>query len=675
MNSARGGADTGGHRPPGDPAEPGHPGRDADADADGRPLAGWRLGTLRGRLLWSMVLVLVLALGGLGLRTASDASQRLQNEESARARALARSVALTIVNPMLTQQLDQIEESLLRLALMPGLRELRVADAAGRVIGHVVATPGGEPVARFDQQPPLQVPGEPRPKVIERRTTDGAPEFVAWHPIGEPRPVGWVQVVQSQDALVSLQREVVVRTVVTAAAAALLGCIGLLWLLRAPLAALRAAGRFALQLRRVDGAQLALDARAPLETRALVTSLNTASTRLAGQAREIRQALADLRRQGDALDQRNRELDAILSISPSGLLALDAHDRVCFASAALGRFTGLDPQALIGQPLQQVECWLREQAGAAPDWPGFGAAWPAPGDDEGAAPLLVLERPVHRELRLERGRVDAAGIVWLISAQDVTHEREVERLKSEFLSTAAHELRTPMVSIHGFTELLLHRRLPAERQHTMLEAVHRNSVLMNHIINELLDLARIEARRGADFERVPLDLAQLVRDAVADFRPPDGRDAPQVLDLGAPAPAWGDRGKLRQVLFNLLSNAYKYSTAPSEVTVRLLCDDGDGDDANARVGLAVTDRGIGMTPEQTARVFERFYRADPSGTVLGTGLGMSIVREIVQLHGGQVALDSQPGEGTTATVWLPRHQGAADDGAPAQPADAELALT
>jgi signal transduction histidine kinase len=151
---------------------------------------------------------------------------------------------------------------------------------------------------------------------------------------------------------------------------------------------------------------------------------------------------------------------------------------------------------------------------------------------------------------------------------------------------------------------------------------------------------------------------------------------PQLLDLGAPVPAWGDRGKLRQVLFNLLSNAYKYSTAPSAVTVRLLRDDGDDEVGGgvARVGLAVTDRGIGMTPEQAARVFERFYRADPSGTVLGTGLGMSIVREIVQLHGGQVALDSQPGEGTTATVWLPRHRWAAGDGAPTLPAAADAAL-
>jgi signal transduction histidine kinase len=114
------------------------------------------------------------------------------------------------------------------------------------------------------------------------------------------------------------------------------------------------------------------------------------------------------------------------------------------------------------------------------------------------------------------------------------------------------------------------------------------------------------------------------------------------------------------------------------VTVRLLNDDGDGDGDGegglARVGLAVTDRGIGMTPEQAARVFERFYRADPSGTVLGTGLGMSIVREIVQLHGGQVTVDSQPGEGTTATVWLPRHRPAGEGGAAAPPAASEVAL-
>lgn len=613
------------------------------------------LGSLQGRLLWSTVLVLLLALGGLGLRTVLDASERLEQEETARARALARSVALTIENPLLTQQFDQVEEALLRLALMPGLRELLVTDANGQVLSHVAAEPGADPVVRIGSAA-RRVPTQ-RQALIERPVSDDTePRLAAWHPVGQGRPVGWVLAVHALDDLVALRQQVVQRTVVTAVAAAALGGLLLLGLLRGPLASLRDAGRFALQLRAVDGRQMAMPVGAPRETRELVGSLNQASSTLATQARAIEQALAEVRRHGDELDQRNHELDAILAINPNGLLALDAQDRVRFASAAFGRFTGLEPAALIGLSIDELEQQLRERSGVAADWPGFGVAFAVHAAAQGAAgaPLLTLTRPQPRELRLEQGRVDTAGLARLIAVQDVTHEREVDRLKSEFLTTAAHELRTPMVSIHGFTELMLRRQLPPERQRTMLEAVHRNSALMNHIVNELLDLARIEARRGADFDRQPQDLGTLLREAVAGFQPPPSRSAPRVLGAADALAVMGDADKLRQVLFNLLSNAYKYSPAGGPVTVQLLEAGGDAGQA----GFSVTDAGIGMTPEQQSRVFERFYRADPSGNQLGTGLGMSIVREIVQLHGGQVQLASEPGMGTTVTVWLPRREAA-----------------
>jgi signal transduction histidine kinase len=108
-----------------------------------------------------------------------------------------------------------------------------------------------------------------------------------------------------------------------------------------------------------------------------------------------------------------------------------------------------------------------------------------------------------------------------------------------------------------------------------------------------------------------------------------------------------DAGKLLRAMRNLLSNAYKYSPAGGDVIVRLV-----RDRPNQRVGIAVVDHGIGMTPDQVARVGERFYRAEDSGAVLGTGLGMSLVFEIMALHGGSVELTSAPGQGTTATLWL-----------------------
>ena len=135
---------------------------------------------------------------------------------------------------------------------------------------------------------------------------------------------------------------------------------------------------------------------------------------------------------------------------------------------------------------------------------------------------------------------------------------------------------------------------------------------------------------------------------VDDFKPPDDR-APPVLALSPDAlPVRIDRSKFSQALGNVLSNAYKYSPGRGAVRVSIVPDASTG-----RVGLRVSDQGIGMTPSQLERVCERFYRADASGSIPGTGLGMSIVKEIVELLGGSLELASTSGEGTEVTLWLP----------------------
>jgi signal transduction histidine kinase len=200
----------------------------------------------------------------------------------------------------------------------------------------------------------------------------------------------------------------------------------------------------------------------------------------------------------------------------------------------------------------------------------------------------------------------------------------------------------------------------------VLETIHRQAQLLINMVNELLDLARIEARQGKDFKREECRLGDLVDQAVAalmvkgDGRPVQRRLPHAELRLSA------DAEKMHRALINVLSNAYKYSPQGGSIALESLGGDIDGQPA---VGLRVTDHGIGMTPEQLKRVCERFYRADPSGNIPGTGLGMSLVKEILDLHGGRVDLHSEPGQGTTVTMWLPL--------APAQlgPTKAEQAVT
>jgi signal transduction histidine kinase len=297
--------------------------------------------------------------------------------------------------------------------------------------------------------------------------------------------------------------------------------------------------------------------------------------------------------------------------------------------------------------------------------PTHTAPMPLDGDASGSVPLheedvahperllIELRGPGHRVLDVRLRLADGENVSRILFFRDVTHEAEVDRMKSEFLSHAAHELRTPMASIFGFTELLRSRKMSEERRQDMLDVIHRQSLLMTAIINELLDLVRIDARRGEDFEFLSLDASTLVRAVVADYKVPEGRD-PVVLDLPF-TQRWvrADDNKLKRAVGNILSDAFKYSHAGA-VEVSLVKGESTGlANAAPRVGIRVTDHGIGMTPEQLARVWERFYRADASGNVPGTGLGMAIVKEIIELHGGKAEVKSEFGVGTTVTLWLP----------------------
>jgi len=347
---------------------------------------------------------------------------------------------------------------------------------------------------------------------------------------------------------------------------------------------------------------------------------------------ELKAVQADVR-------ARNKQMAAIFAASPDAFVSIDEAGAVLYVSSAFQNLTGLNDAQVLRLSLPALLMLLASQ-GTGPT--------PLDAADLQRGPR-TLELRGHRVLELSLHAAPAdAGISQLLHLRDITRQAEVEQMKSEFLSTAAHELRTPMASIYGFTELMMTREMPPERRKGYLAKVYRQCQAMMAILNELLDLARIEARRGKDFDLAPHDLAALAREAAQEFAPPAGRDAPE-LDLGG-QPAWVnvDQAKLLQTLRNLLSNAYKYSPQGGRVGISL----GVGPDGDTW-RLTVSDQGLGMTPEQLARVCERFYRADDSGAIPGTGLGMSIVREIIELHGGRLELTSQLGQGTQASIVLP----------------------
>lgn len=362
--------------------------------------------------------------------------------------------------------------------------------------------------------------------------------------------------------------------------------------------------------------------------------------RMAGSLQDIH----DLKTAEADLSLRNAQMAAVFAITPDAYVSVDDTGYVQFVSPAFERLTGLGPEAAMRLDLEALLARLAERGKFTPD---LAAHWLP----ELAAGTLTYEpaQGQRRTLSLRLHTAPEAGPVRsLLLIHDITHQVEVEQIKSEFLSTAAHELRTPMASILGFSELLATREFTEERRQGYLARILRQARAMMDILNELLDLQRIESRRGKDFVLAVCDLRELVREAVQDFPPPEGREAPELSLPAEPAQVRIDRSKLQQALRNLISNAYKYSPQGGPVQLQLTRD-------GSSWRLDVIDQGIGLTPEQLARVSERFYRADTSGAIAGTGLGMSIVKEIIELHGGQLRLQSVHGAGTTVSVVLPEH--------------------
>jgi two-component system OmpR family sensor kinase len=253
--------------------------------------------------------------------------------------------------------------------------------------------------------------------------------------------------------------------------------------------------------------------------------------------------------------------------------------------------------------------------------------------------------------RTEVGRLGGALNVMLGRIEDAMDEqRASEEALRRFLADASHELRTPLTSIRGYAELFRRgARDDPEDTALAMRRIEQESQRMGVLVDDLLFLAR--SGHGRPIEHDPVDLARVAADAVHDAIAVDpsraiALEAPPTLTIA------GDEARLRQVLANLLGNALAHTPAGTPVTVGLRNGGGWAE-------LSVADSGPGLTTEETARVFDAFYRVDParkrtgSSEGRGTGLGLAIVAAIAEAHGGAASVESNPGRGATFTVRLP----------------------
>ena len=226
--------------------------------------------------------------------------------------------------------------------------------------------------------------------------------------------------------------------------------------------------------------------------------------------------------------------------------------------------------------------------------------------------------------------------------------REIDRNKTEFINTVAHEFRTPLTSIQGFSEVLLNRdQLSHEEQRKFVGYIHDRSVSLSALVNEILDISRIEAGKGLPLALSVCPVTEVFDQVELYIKKQEGHRQFEVSLADGDTRLMVDKGKIRQVLENLLSNAVKFSGKESLIQVR-----GEAGDRSYR--FSVIDQGVGMTREQVKKVFDKFYRADTSGTAAeGVGLGMNVVKYIVGSHGGKIWVKSTLGLGTTVSFTLP----------------------
>jgi PAS domain S-box-containing protein len=259
---------------------------------------------------------------------------------------------------------------------------------------------------------------------------------------------------------------------------------------------------------------------------------------------------------------------------------------------------------------------------------------------------LALELPADEEQPAMLA--DQAELISAVVGRMVA-ERESERLKNEFFALVSHELRTPLTSILGYLDIVLEEEageLSAE-QDRFLRVVERNARRLLRLVGDLLFVAQVEAGSLA-LERGPVEISSVVREAGEAARPrADQGELLLQVDPGHEAIVHGDRDRLGQVLDNLISNAIKFTPAGGIVNVRLRTTD-------TSAVIEVTDTGMGISQDEPARLFDRFQRAPEAvaAAIPGIGLGLSIVKAIVDGHDGTIEVDSQPGSGTTFRVSL-----------------------
>jgi GAF domain-containing protein/nitrogen-specific signal transduction histidine kinase len=347
---------------------------------------------------------------------------------------------------------------------------------------------------------------------------------------------------------------------------------------------------------------------------------------------------------------------AILEAVADGVVVTGLDNRITFLNSSAEKIMNVSAAKMIGNSLDNLDSILGKAVGT---WAETIRRW---SEDPSTYHLGDM---YAEQIELDNGRIalvhlapvilhkDFLGTVSIF--RDVTHEVEVDRLKSEFVATVSHELRTPMTAIKGYVDILIMGAAGAlnENQMHFLDVVRNNIERLNTLVADLLDISRIEAGR-VSLNAQTIDLPLIAEEVIAEvLERSRTEEKPMALSLDAPKdlpPVQVDSDRVRQILGNLVNNAYNYTPQNGTILVRIHHENGE-------IQVDVQDNGVGISPEHQDRVFDRFFRGEHPLVLAtpGTGLGLPIVRQLVEMHKGRIWMKSTgvPGDGSTFSFTLP----------------------
>jgi signal transduction histidine kinase len=349
------------------------------------------------------------------------------------------------------------------------------------------------------------------------------------------------------------------------------------------------------------------------------------------------------------LIERANEYWALLNTVNTGLLFLSPERLVLVANDAFCHFFACSASEIVGQPFEDLsQRWAPFFADSSP-FPAAFALTEAGKEPMGKTILLQLV-PTRRELELQTLPVSALqehllGSLFIL--RDITQERDLDRTKSEFVSTVCHEFRTSLTGIRGFSELICDEASTRQETTDFAEEINADALRLTRLITNLLDLERMQSGRNT-LQRETRDLNKLLEDE-AEYTQRLSIQHSFVLDLDTQLPAFPlDGDKIHEVVRNLISNAIKYSPKGGEIVIQSRME-------GTLVHVSVQDQGIGIPAEALKWIFDPYSRINAAKTryIEGTGLGLAIVREIIQVHGGQTWAESPAGQGTKVHFTLP----------------------